>query len=202
MQGSFYLKRRGGGGGEETKFPRGALLYSFNFASCDGRRTATLLRIAVSRTRNSKALSLGRLTPLCTANKSREKIRGSFTFHLSEFHVERSLHARAKMWFGPECGYINVARERRAFKGSRKCTESYGDKNTKTFPSHASLVPPLPTTRRIGVLHLRGEPSCSREIMLKIDYVADSIERRVNLVEITATIWIEARDLSANTALD
>lgn len=30
---------------------------------------------------------------------------------------------------------------------------------------------------------------CSSEIMLKIDYVADCIEGRINLVEITATIW-------------
>lgn len=67
----------------------------------------------------------------------------------------------------------------------------------RLFLARIPLLPLPLTACRISVLHMRAEQRCSSEIMLKIDYVADCIERRINLMEITATIWMEAYNLTA-----
>lgn len=115
-----------------------------------------------------KGIKLGWLTPLW-----RMKICGSFIFPFSrEFHgiffarvCENGISTHA-MKCTSGMHYINVARERRVFKGSRKCTES--DKNTKTFSrTHSSCLYCCCWQLIVSVFFIYGEQ------LFKRDYVKD-----------------------------
>jgi len=103
------------------------------------RRLCSVARVSYAYL---KAVKLGRLTPLWRVKNLAKRYAAPLLHFPSRENFTRLFFARtcengisARM---AECTsgmrYINVARERRAFKGSRKRIESYGDKNTKIFP--------------------------------------------------------------------
>lgn len=121
-----------------------------------GGRIATLLwTISHVSYAYLEGVKLGRLTSLYTAKIARKDTR--LLCIPSPAEISRNvLCTRVRKcdltmrWnIRPGMRYINVALERRrAFKGSRKCTASYGDKNTKTLlrthPSTAAVADSLP----------------------------------------------------------